>query len=423
MTRSSARDLIDPAVIDTETTDPAVEPVTTHPARTALWTRDLVLAWIANFALAFVFYSLMTTMALYAVVSFTASDSEGGLAASVFIIGATVARLFAGNLADLVGRRRILLVALALFLVAALGYFAVDSLGLLLVVRAVHGVAFALGSTAAMALAQAIIPPARRAEGTGYFALSTTLATAVGPFLALQLVRGPGYDALFGASVAASVLAIAAALFLRAPAELLAPEERARLRRFHPRDMLHADVVPVAAFMLVMAVAYSGVLTFLNSFSEERGLETGASVFFVVYAAVLLVSRLVAGKIQDQRGDNLVVYPAIVAFVAGLVVLAVAQSNLVLVLAGALMGLGFGTLMAALQAIAVGRVPVQRIGVAISTHFFMIDVGFGLGPILLGLLLSETGFQTMYLVLAGVVVLGAGLYHLVHGRTARVVER
>lgn len=419
MTRSSARDLREPAMTDRATTDPT----TTNPVTSSLWSRDLVLAWIANFALAFVFYSLMTTMALYAVVSFNASDTQGGLAASVFIIGATVARLFAGNLADLVGRRRILLIALVLFLVAALGYVPADSFGLLLAVRAVHGVAFALGSTAAMALAQAIIPPARRAEGTGYFALSTTLATAIGPFLALQLVHGPGYDALFVASIAASLLAIAAALFLRAPDKQLAPEERARLRRFHPRDMLHADVVPVAAFMLVMAVAYSGVLTFLNSFSEERGLETGASVFFVVYAVVLLVSRLVAGKIQDQRGDNVVIYPAIVAFAAGLVVLALAESDLVLVLAGALMGLGFGTLMAALQAVAVGRVPMQRIGVAVSTHFFMIDVGFGLGPILLGLLLSSISFQAMYLVLAGVVVAGAGLYHLVHGRSERTARR
>lgn len=51
--------------------------------------------------------------------------------------------------------------------------------------------AFAVASTAAMALAQSLIPASRRAEGTGYFTLSLTIATAIGPFVALLLVRGP----------------------------------------------------------------------------------------------------------------------------------------------------------------------------------------------------------------------------------------
>ena len=42
--------------------------------------------------------------------------------------------------------------------------------------------------------------------------------------------------------------------------------------------MLDPDVVPVAAFMLVMTVSYAGVLTFLNSYAGERDLEVGASV-------------------------------------------------------------------------------------------------------------------------------------------------
>ncbi|MGW0436419.1 MFS transporter [Micromonospora sp. NPDC003197] len=387
-----------------------------------LWTRDLVLASITNLFLAFVFYMLMTTMAGYAIARFNASDTLGGLTSSVFVIGATVARLFAGNLVDLVGRRRTLTISLVVFLIASLSYLpadALDSLGVLLVVRAIHGVAFAAASTAAMALAQSLIPASRRAEGTGYFTLSITLATALGPFVALLLVHGPGFQALFIAGCIASALAMITALFLRTPHVPLPAEQRARLRRFHPRDMLHADVVPVASFMFVMAISYSGVLTFLNSYANERGLESAASVFFLVYAAVVFLARFVAGPLQDRRGDNLVVYIAIGAFAAGLAVLANAHSNTVLLLAGGLMGLGYGTLMSALQSIAVARVPMPRIGVAISTHFFMIDLGVGIGPILLGLLLSHTDYAQMYLLLAGVVLLAAALYHLVHGRVDR----
>ncbi|MFX0595025.1 MFS transporter [Melissospora conviva] len=391
-------------------------------AKERIWTRDLVFAWIVNFFLAFVFYMLMTTMALYAVERFSASDTLGGLASSIFVIGATISRLFAGNLVELFGRRRMLGIALVVFVLTSLSYLVIDgidSVALLLVVRAIHGAAFAIGSTAVMTLAQSIIPRSRRAEGTGYFTLSMTLATAIGPSLALMLVHGPGYIWLFTATATAAVLAMAAALFLRAPDKTPSPEHRARLRRFHPSDMLHRDVVPVASFMLVLAVCYAGVLTFLNSYADERGLATGASLFFLAYAITLFAARLIMGPLQDRRGDNLVVYISIAAFAVSLVMLGLATTNVVLVLAGAFMGLGFGTLMSALQSIAVSRVPMPRMGLAISTHFFMLDLGIGLGPVLLGVLLNQLGYNQMYLVLAGVVVVSTGLYHLVHGRVER----
>lgn len=400
--------------------------MTRHSARERLWTRELVLASVTNLLLGLVFYLLMTTMALYAASRFHASDSLSGLAASMFVIGATVARLFAGNLVDLVGRRRVLLICLVVVLLASASYLPIDSLQsiwLLLVARAVHGVAYAIGSTAASTIALASVPASRRAEGTGYYTLSLTLAPAVGPFLALLLVQGSGYPALFVAVSVTSFLAILVALFLPAARVSLPPEERARLRRFHPRDMLHRNVIPVATVMFVASLAFSGVLTFLETYARERGLMVGASLFFLVYAVVLFVTRLFVGRLQDVHGDNLVIYTSLGAFAIGLIVLAVAHTNAVLLLAGGLLGVGFGTLVSALQAIAINRVPGHRVGVAISTHFFMIDLGIGIGPVLLGLLLSSLQYGGMYLLLAGVVAASTGLYHLVHGRVDRARRR
>ncbi|MGC5627563.1 MFS transporter [Georgenia sp. Z1344] len=392
----------------------------TRPAgRVRLWTADLVLAWIVNFLLAFVFYFLVTTMAMYAVDRFAAGETASGLASSIFVIGSTVARLFAGWLGDLLGKRRVLTWSLIAFVVASLAYLLVDSLGLLLAVRAIHGVAFALASTAAMAIAQSVIPAVRRAEGTGYFSLSMTLATAVGPFLGLMLWNGPGATAMFVVASAAAVLAMVVSLFLRTQDEPIPDDERARMRRLDPAQMLHPAVLPIASFMLVMAIAYSGVLTYLNSYAEAANLVAGAGAFFLVYAVVMFLTRFFfMGTLQDRRGDNVVVGIAVVAFAAGLAVLGLATADWMVVVAGALMGLGYGTLMSALQAIAVSKVPMRRVGLAISTHFFMVDLGVGVGPVILAQLLRVTGYAGMYLVLAGVVVVSLGLYHLVHGRTA-----
>lgn len=164
------------------------------------------------------------------------------------------------------------------------------------------------------------------------------------------------------------------------------------------------------------------MLTYLHPHAGRSGLEGGASGFFLAYAVVLVGARLVAGRIQDRHGPAPVVAVASVAFAAGLALLAVGRSDVAVVVAGGLVGLGFGTLMSAMQAVAVGRVSRQRIGVALSTHYFMVDLGIGLGPVLLGLVVTATGFRTMYAVLAGVVVVSLGTYLLVSRRARPIYD-
>jgi len=94
----------------------------------------------------------------------------------------------------------------------------------------------------------------------------------------------------------------------------------------------------------------------------------------------------------------------------------------VLLLAAGFVGFGMGTLMAAAQVIAVSVAPAHHVGLATSTFFVMLDLGSGGGPLLLGLMIAAAGFDGMYQVLAVVVALSAGLYHLTHGRRRRGVR-
>lgn len=378
---------------------------------TKLITPTFLLSWLVNFVQYLLFYLLVTTTALYAVKEFAASEAASGLAASSFVIGATIARLFSGYVTDSVGRRPVLLGSVVVVVIASALYFPAHSLPLLIGVRFLHGFAYAFASTAVMAVVQSAIPPERRAEGTGYFALSSTLATAVGPALGLFLVQSYSYPVLFTVTLATSVVALLLALIVRIPR---AP--RTQHSRFSLADIAHPAVVPIGLFMLLVGLCYSGVITFLNGYADERGLTTGAGLFFLAYAATMLVMRFVLGRVQDSRGDNVVICLGLTSFTLALALLSVAQADWQVVLAGALTGLGYGTLMPACQAIAVSLVPPERLGTGISTMFLLMDVGLGVGPILLGGLVSATGYGTMYALLAGVSVVSAFFYVAVHGR-------
>lgn len=392
-------------------------PATGAGVREPIWSRDLAFVWVVNFCLALAFYGLITIMAGYAVTRFAVSDATGGLAASIFVVGATVARLFAGGLVDRLGRRRVLWAGLAACAAVAALYLVASSLPLLLAVRATHGVLFAVTSTAAITLAQARIPSSRRSEGTGYFALSITLSTAIGPFMSLEVANSAGYDTLFWSIFATHAAACLLALLISAADEPRAPRPTGnRTAGGVLTSMVHPAVLPIGLFMLVIGCVYSTIVTYLNSYTAEEGLERGASLFFVAYATVMFVSRFVMGRLQDRRGDNVVVYSAIVVFAAALLLLATASADWMIVVTGALTGFGFGTINPACQAAAVSRVPQEQFGVAISTFFLMLDGGVGLGPVVFGLIAEQAGYSAMFLALAGVMLLSALLYLAVHGR-------
>ncbi|GAA1389035.1 MFS transporter [Luteococcus peritonei] len=359
-------------------------------------------------------------MALYTVDRFQAGDAMAGFAASSFVIGSLLARLFAGRLLDVVGRRKMLTASLVVFIVVAVAYIPTRSLWLLLLLRLVHGVAYGAGNTALTAAVQAIIPPLRRSEGTGYFGLSMTLAAAVGPLLGTVLGAQGHFTQIFWWCAASSVVAMAGALLVRLPEHPADAEQRRTWWRISPRTMIDPVTAPIGLVMLFSAIAYSGIITFLSSYARQFDVVGAASLFFIVYAAATLLSRMVLGRIQDTIGDNAVMYPVMLLFAASLLLLALWPTATSVVLAGALAGVGFGGIIPCAQTIAVHASEPRRIGLAIATFFLMFDAGSGLGPVLLGALVPWTGFRGIYLALAGLMVPTTVLYTVVHGvRTRR----
>ena len=135
-------------------------------SKSCLWTEDFIIILLVAFFIALNFYILMTTLAVYVVEQFGASQSEAGLAAGIFIIASLFSRLQTGRYIEVIGRRKLLYAGLLLFLIATLLYFSANSLGLLLAVRFIHGVAFGIATTTAATAAMDLIPDERKGEGT-----------------------------------------------------------------------------------------------------------------------------------------------------------------------------------------------------------------------------------------------------------------
>jgi predicted MFS family arabinose efflux permease len=246
--------------------------------------------------------------------------------------------------------------------------------------------------------------------------LSTTLAAALGPLVGLTLSTAAGYPVLFWTCTGVAAAGALLGVVTRVPELTLSAEQRRGLRSFAPSQFVEARALPVAALMLFVGTGYAAILSFINPFAVQEDLVGPAGAYFLAYAATILVSRPFAGRLQDRRGDNAVLYPALVLFAVALLLLAAADSAAVMLASGTVLGVGYGAVLSAAQAAAVRSAPLTRVGLATSTFFLSMDVGVALGPVLLGALVPALGYRGMYVAAAGVVVLGLVYYAAVPAR-------
>lgn len=382
-------------------------------ARPPLWTRDFVLVSVGYLFVSMIFYLLMTAMALYAVDRFGASDTAAGLVVGSFVLGAVVTRLVTPPAMAAYGRRRTMVVAMSLYVLSTAAYLLASTLPLLIGVRFLQGMCFGAGGTVLATAVQSIIPPSRRSEGTGWFSSAMTLSSAIGPMTALIVSSRFGYDWLFVTATVITAGALAVGLMLRLPEP--APTGRLHFRWAH---LFSVEAMPISAIVGVASMLYAGgVLAFLAAYAQQNGIGAGTtSLFFVFFAAGTLAGRFVLGPLHDRRGDNTVAYPVLVGYAASFAVIALWHSPAGLLLAGAMFGLSHGPLFSIFQTIAVRQVPPASVGVATGTFFLLVDLGAGIGPVVLGAVSSAIGLSALYLVSAGCMLALALVYRLVHGR-------
>ena len=234
------------------------------------------------------------------------------------------------------------------------------------------------------------------------------IAIGLGPFLGIWLARTSSMTAVFWVAVAFAALALA--ILLALSRGLPGPDAEHASARHGWRTLLERRVLGLATVIFGCGIVNSAVITFLDPATRGTELAQAASWFFLVYAGVVLVWRPVGGVLQDRVGERPVLAPCLAALAVALGLLASAQSPAMIIAAAVAFGLGWGTITSGGQAAAVNRAPAARTGAAIGTFFFALDLGTGIGPILLGLLVDPLGYRWVFGLAALAAVLTVPLY-------------
>lgn len=359
-----------------------------------LWTVPFVLDTVINLLVFLIYYLLMVIIAVVAKDELHASASEAGLAVGIYIIGTVVASIFAGRFVGTLGCRRVLYGGLFIYLISTILYFYIPNLLVLDTIRFVNGFAYGVTSTATSTIVATVIPKTRRGEGINYYGLSLSLAAAIGPFLGILMLSITNFTFIVAFCVALVILCIIGAFLLKFEeptfsAEVVEEEKGTRIS-----DFLEPRVNSISLVSILVGLSYSGILGFMASYTREVNLVEAGTLFFVVYAIVITLTRPVLG----------------------IVLLSQATASWMVLLSAVFVGLGYGTYMSNGQAVVIKMVPVHRIGVATLTYFIALDLGLGVGPYILGAWKETVGFTGMFSTTAVIALVALVCYFLFYGR-------
>lgn len=377
-------------------------------SKESLFSRDFWLLAAVNLFVMISYYSLMVTIGPYALTKFHTATSISGLIVGVTVIGILIARFSSGWLTHHFDNKILMIVGGILLVPTTLLYQVLTGVGMLLIVRLFQGLAIGLISTVTNTAVVLLFPQNRTGEGIGFFSLSTILATAIGPFLGLLLQNNFGYSFLFASEIILSLIALGLTFMVNR--KNIAFHFADTHNRVNIRDFIEPKAFPIAMVIFIVGLSYAAIQAYMSFYTTAIDLSVYASYFFLVYAAAILLSRPLTGRIVDRHGANWIVIPAAIIEMVGLIVLATAHSGLALMLAAFLIGLGFGNFQSTAQTVVAKCVPITRLSQATSTYFIFFDLSLGLGPYLLGLLEPSLGYRWLFGAMALVVIFGLLVY-------------
>ncbi|MFL5871140.1 MAG: MFS transporter [Solirubrobacterales bacterium] len=322
-----------------------------------------------------------------------AGDLAVGVVTGAFAITGLACRPLAGNLADLRGRKLVVIAGALSTAIAGLLYFVPAGVGGLIVARLFLGAGEGMVYTAGSAWVVDLAPPDRRGRIIGLYGLSIWGGLSLGPPLGELILHSTSFNGVWAFAAGAPLLGALVALRIPESYEPRAPAAPGR-RRLIAREALRPGLG-----LSLGIVGYATVAAFIVLHLDQRGIGHGAAVF-TAFAASVVAMRVLGGWLPDRYGSIPCAIGASVIESAGLVAIALAQT-LGAALVGALaMGAGFSLLFPSLALVVINRVPEERRGAAMGTFTAFFDIGVGVGSLIAGAAAAIGGYEAAFLIAA-----------------------
>ena len=356
-----------------------------------IWNKNFISLISSNFLMYVTYYAILSAIPIYLVSDLYASKMQVGVVVGTYTIASVLVRPFSGFALDRFGRRTIFLLALILYTLLFAGYLVAITISSIILLRFAQGLAWGFTTVSGSTIAVDIIPPAKRGEGIGYFALSTTLGMSVGPVIGLFVCHHWGYASMFvsGCFISFASLACAYVVHLR---KRFVVGKRIQLRW---NSLFDKNSIRPSINVFITMIAYGGLVSFIALYGREIGIQNSA-LYFLIFSVGIAVSRLFAGKVFDRRGPRRIITLCLILLIIGFPILALAKNAILFYVSAIIIGFGNGVIFPTFQTMVNNLADSMHRGAANSTLYTAVDLGMGLGMIMAGLIAQHISISAIF---------------------------
>lgn len=303
----------------------------------------------------------------------------------------------------------ILLASLVLIIIVSCSYLWALTVPAMIVVRIVHGAAFVLLTSAAIALVVHFIPGEKSGQGFSIITISTIIPYAVIPTITESLLPHVASEAVIYAGV--SVFSVASILLLvllkKRLLNVLGNLDEALARR--PRleeikeNFRQLPVVLLLATAFLVYLAHATVFYFTKDLAIENDIgDLGA--FFSISMVTLIAVRLFGSAIFDRTNKLYVFQAGLVFLILCLVLLSHVGTRFSFYLLAGLYGICMGIILPLLNALLFTASPPPLRGLNTNLTLFALDAGYFIMPYTGGMIIAiGGGFDILFYLGAGFV--------------------
>ncbi len=295
-----------------------------------------------------------------------------------------------GALADRLGKRRVLIVSSLAIAGFSLVYAVLPGYRSMLAVVVAHGLFWSGLLSSSAAYTTEIVPVSRRAEGLGYWGLSTVFAVAVAPTIGLWVFERGGWTALCLESAALNLVMAAIAWVL--------PSDTGRHHGplvLNPGVLIEWRLLLVSITLFLYAFGYGGITSFVALYATANGV-TPPALYFTVCALTIIATRPLILRFADRAGYRRVFFPCLALVAMGLGLLALGGTRPILIASALVFGTGFGSAYPAFIAYVMRHVDDARRGAAFGGVIGAFDTGIGTGSISMGWIIEHYGYRSAF---------------------------
>ncbi len=348
----------------------------------------------------------------------------GFIAAASTVVGIVVS-LPAGVLSDIIGRRRVILIAAVVFATAPFLYLLVSLPWQLVMVRIYHGLATAILGPVAMA-AVADTFDRRRGERMGWYSSATMVGRFLAPFVGGALIFGDDFRWVYLATGVIGTLSLVAALRLPLPTATAGSlgealkRGRGELWGDIKAILTHRGILATSAVEAVQYFAFGCLEVFLPIYlHEQAGFQPlGIGLLFTIQIVVATLTKPVMGRLSDRYGRVPMIMAGLVLGGITMTFMTYSSNYLVLAVLIGLFGLGLATVTASSAALVADLSQAASYGGALGVLSSVMDIGHSTGPMVGGLLISAYRYKTAFGAVGAGLVLASLVFGLIMRRTA-----